>query len=57
MFGLINGYDKIQDGNAFPVAVPVVQWQGGSLGTNLLIMPPIHGKLHGGLGLQIKLRF
>jgi hypothetical protein len=56
MLGAANGYEKVNHSGAFPYVFPMLQFEGGWLGANLAIIPPVGNATHGLLALQFKFR-
>jgi hypothetical protein len=54
--GLFNGYPKAFGGGWFPAVLPVVSWEGNSLGINVALVPEIKNRLYGGFSFQLKYR-
>ena len=55
-FGAIDGYPKMQNGNWFPVAVPVASYENKYIGANFVFVPSYKDQLHGGISIQLKLK-
>ena len=56
LLGMLNGYPKANDGDWFPVVLPVVSYEYNNLGFNLTAVPTYRDILHGSLSLQLKLK-
>ena len=53
--GLANGYSA-NNGNVFPVALPVAMIERGRFGFNFTVIPSIREKVDGGVAMQFKLK-
>lgn len=56
LLGAINGYPHIQDGNYFPLILPIVSYEYKNIGFNLTLIPPYPNLLFASVTLQIKLK-
>ena len=54
LFALLDGYSNTNDGDAFPVVLPVLTVEYGRLGANFLITP--HPQNGTAIALQLRLR-
>lgn len=54
--GLFDGYPSMENGGAFLAAAPVISAEYGRIGANLIIVPTIQDRLHGGISMQLKLK-
>jgi hypothetical protein len=54
--GAIDGYPKMQNGNWFPIVVPVASFENKYLGANFVFVPSYKDQLHGGVSLQFKVK-
>lgn len=57
MTGVVNGYQKLNNGGVYPFLFPMLQYEGRELGANLALVPPYAGKTEGFVSLQLKFRF
>ena len=53
--GLANGYSA-NNGNVFPVVLPIAMIERGRFGVNFTVIPSIREKVQGGLALQFKIK-
>ena len=54
--GAFDGYPRYQNGDWFPVALPVLSIEYKMVGVNLLFVPTIPDRIDGAISLQLKLR-
>ncbi len=56
LLGVINGYPKANNGDWFPLALPVASFEYKNLGFSFTAVPTYKDMLHGSLSLQLKLK-
>jgi hypothetical protein len=56
LLGVINGYPQANNGDWFPLALPVASFEYKNLGFNFTAVPTYKDMLHGSLSLQLKLK-
>lgn len=56
VLGVINGYPEINNGNWFPLIIPVASYEYKNVGINLTYIPTIQDTIYGALALQLKLK-
>ena len=56
LIGVINGYPKANNGDWFPLALPVVSFEYKYVGFNFTAVPTYQDILHGSLSLQLKVK-
>ena len=54
--GALDGYPKMENGNWFLAAIPLISTEHGRLGANFTIIPTYRDRLYGGISLQLKFR-
>jgi hypothetical protein len=56
LVGIINGYERANNGGFFPLVVPTLAYEGKVFGANLFLIPPVAG-IPATLALQVKVGF
>jgi hypothetical protein len=56
LLGVINGYPRANNGNWFPLVLPVASYEYKFIGINLTYVPTIQDTVYGALSLQLKLK-
>lgn len=56
LFGVIDGYPKVADGDWFPLVLPVASFEYKAVGFNFTAVPTYRDMLHGSLSLQLKFK-
>lgn len=56
LLGVINGYPKANNGDWFPLALPVASFEYKIVGFNFTAVPTYQDMLHGSLSLQLKVK-
>jgi len=56
LLGVINGYPKANNGDWFPLALPVASFEYKYVGFNFTAVPTYQDILHGSLSLQLKVK-
>lgn len=54
--GIVNGYPRLNHGDWAPTLLPVIGFEVGRVGANLLYIPSIAGNVAGAVALQVKLK-
>ena len=56
IFGVMDGYSKARNGDAFPAILPAVSYEGERFGINIYPIPSFNGNLYTAISLQLKVR-
>jgi len=56
LIGFINGYPKANDGDWFPIALPIASYEYKNFGLTLTLIPTYKDMLHGSISMQLKLK-
>ena len=56
IFGVIDGYSKARNGNAFPAILPAISYEGERFGINIYPIPGFSNNLYTAVSLQLKIR-
>lgn len=56
VFGMLDGYPKMLNGDWFPAVIPTVSIEYKYIGVNLLLIPGYQDRLYASISLQLKLR-
>ena len=56
LFGVINGYQKANNGDWIPIILPVASYEYKHIGINLTLIPTYQDVIYGSLTLQLKVK-
>ena len=56
LVGVINGYNSANNGNWFPLALPMATTEYKRIGISLTIVPSIQNVVHGSISLQLRVK-
>jgi hypothetical protein len=54
--GALDGYPKMENGNWFLAAIPLISMEYGRFGANFTIIPTYRDRLYGGIAMQLRCR-